>query len=193
MQPCSEQPRLCVPGANGILLLPLCYVTRCKSNDASQGELPSSRTVFYDSFSQAWLLFGQENKHMDVAGQSVLFFSSFFLNFQPCKIHKHTHPGLKRQFWFSSTKNDGWLLVFFFCRDRTTILEWLWQKRHRFRNKLLFYWPNFAHGKTPSRLFKMFSFKQIHLGFFSLYEMNKLHHFRDRFQFGGSSNFILSD
>lgn len=78
MQISSEQPQLHAPGANGILLLPLCYATRRKSNDASQGNLPLSLTVFYDSFSQAWLLFGQENKHMYVAGEDVF-------DLQPCK------------------------------------------------------------------------------------------------------------
>lgn len=70
-------------------------------------------------------------------------------------------PSFKSQFSFSSTKNDGWLLDCVFCRDRTAPMEWLWQKKAMFRNKLLHYWPNLAHGETLGWLFKRFSFEQF--------------------------------
>lgn len=113
-----------------------------------------------------------------------------FLTYSPARI-KNTPPtpSFKYQFLFSSTKNDGWLLDCVFCRDRTAPMEWLWQKKPCLEINYC------VIGQTLHTVnHSVGCLKGFHLSNSAfLHEMNKLHHFRDRFQFWGSSNFILSD
>lgn len=117
------------------------------------------------SFMRGFLQHGQENKHLDIAGQNIFVLLTAL---------KENTPVVSTSFCFRWERTTDGCLILFTEEKRATQTEWWQQKSHMFRDKPLGYWPNIAHGKTTSRLFQGFfylskSFLFIYL-FFIWYE-----------------------
>lgn len=112
-----------------------------------------------------------------------------FLTYSAARIKNTPPPVLSTSFYFPFRRTtDGCLIVF---SAETELLQW----NDCDKKKPCLEINYCVIGQTLHTVkHSVGCLKGFHLTNSAfLHEMNKLHHFRDRFQFWGSSNFILSD